>query len=443
MAILLAAAAAIAPASLSAQTPPTAQERVTVIHAGTLLAVPGQAPRRNASVIVQGRRILEVRDGFADVPGARVVDLRTSTVMPGLMDMHVHLGTLDDRLQARLQAPVRNQEDEAITSLLNARKTLLAGFTTVRDLGGDPAGIRALKTAIDSGRFVGPTVVMAARMVSISGGHGDGRNLVNRDQAAIAAHELGNVCDGPEDCRRAVREQIGQGAEVIKFAATGGVLSNVAGGLAQQMMDDEMRSVVQTARMFGRKVAAHAHGVDGINAALRAGVDSIEHGTFTNDETFRLYKQTGAYYVPTLLAPAAALADGRRGALTPAQLQKAEQAAGNAERSFGEAVRRGVKIAFGTDSAVSPHGRNAEEFALMVKNGMQPMAAIKAATVNAADLLGRSDQIGTIEVGKEADIIAVEGDPLSNIRLLENVGFVMKWGRVVKLGGQRQVVEVE
>jgi imidazolonepropionase-like amidohydrolase len=277
----------------------------------------------------------------------------------------------------------------------------------------------------------------------VSGGHGDRRNLVNRDLGEIAEHQIGNLCNGPDDCRRAVREQIGQGAEVIKFAATGGVLSNVAGGLAQQMMDDEMRAIVQTAHMFGRKVAVHAHGSDGINAALRAGADSIEHGTFTNDETFRLYKQTGAYYVPTLMAPAAALKDGQRGALTPAQFEKARQAAGNAERSFARAIREGVKIAFGTDSAVSPHGQNAQEFALMVKNGMQPMAAIKAATVNAADLLGRSDQVGTIEAGKDADIVAVDGDPLADVRSLENVGFVMKWGKVAKLGGQKQVTEIE
>jgi imidazolonepropionase-like amidohydrolase len=201
--------------------------------------------------------------------------------------------------------------------------------------------------------------------------------------------------------------------------------------------------VVQTARTFGRKVAAHAHGVDGVNGALRAGVDSIEHGTFTNDETFRLYRQTGAYYVPTLLAPAAALADGQRGALTPAQFQKAREAAGNAEKSFARAIREGVKIAFGTDSGVSPHGRNAEEFALMVRNGMTPAAAIRSATVDAATLLGRADSIGTIEPGKDADIIAVSGDPADNVRLLENVGFVMKHGRVHKLGGERQLTEVD
>jgi imidazolonepropionase-like amidohydrolase len=416
---------------------------VTVIHAGTLIDVPGRAPKRNASIIVQGRKILEVRSGFADVPGARVVDLRTSTVMPGFIDSHVHLGGLDDRLQARLQAPVRNSEDEAYTALANAKKTLAAGFTTVRDLGGDPPGIRALKAAINSGAFVGPSIIMAARMVSVSGGHGDDVSGVNRDLAEIAHSNQGNVCNGADDCRRATREQIRDGADVVKFAATGGVLSDVAGGLNQQMALDEMKAIVETARTFDRKVAAHAHGVDGINAALRAGVNSIEHGTFTNDETFRFYKQSGAYYVPTLLAPSAAYRDGERGALSPAQFEKARAARGNAEKSFARAVREGVKIAFGTDSAVSPHGRNAEEFALMVKNGMAPTDAIKAATVNAADLLGVSARAGTIEAGKDADIVAVEGDPLADIRLLENVGFVMKWGQVYKQGGQRQLTAAD
>jgi imidazolonepropionase-like amidohydrolase len=291
--------------------------------------------------------------------------------------------------------------------------------------------------------FAGPSIVAAGRSVSVTGGHGDPRNGLNRDLYHIESERVVNTCNGPEDCRRAVRDQIGLGAEVIKIAATGGVLSNVAGGLNQQMMDDEMRAVVQTARTFGRKVAAHAHGVDGINAALRAGVDSIEHGTFTNEETFRLYRQTGAYYVPTLLAPAAAVADGQRGALTPAQYDKARLAAGNAEQSFGRAIRSGVKIAFGTDSGVSRHGDNAQEFALMVKNGMSPMDAIKSATVNAADLLGRSQQVGTIAPGKDADIVAVDGDPLGNVRLLENVGFVMKHGRVHKLAGQRQLTQVD
>jgi imidazolonepropionase-like amidohydrolase len=427
-----------APAAAPAQQP----EPVTVIHAGTLIAVPGQAPRRQASVVVRGRRIAEVREGFVDVPGARVVDLRTATVMPGFIDSHVHFSGLDDRLQSRLQAAQRDYEDEAYTALLNARRTLLAGFTTVRDLGGEARLITTLRDAINQGQFAGPTILSAARMVSVSGGHG-ANNGLNRDLDAAARERTTNICNGPEDCRRATREQIGAGADVIKLAATGGVLSNVAGGLNQQMMDDEMKAVVETARTFGRKVAAHAHGVNGINAALEAGVDSIEHGTFTDDKTFQLYRRTGAYYVPTLVAPAAAVADGQRGALTPAQFDKAREAAGNAEKSFARAVREGVKIAFGTDSGVSPHGRNAEEFTIMVRNGMTPAAAIRSATVSAADLLGRSAQIGTIEAGKDADIIAVAGDPLKDVRLLENVGFVMKHGRVHKLGGERQLTDVD
>lgn len=435
-------AVAVAALGFTAPAPAQQPEPATVIHAGTLLVDPGKAPMTNASVIVRGRTIESVQSGFIEVPGARVIDLRNATVLPGLIDSHVHLDDLDDRIQRRLQENVLDHEDNAYIAMLNGRKTLLAGFTTVRDLGGDPRLILSLRDAINSGSFAGPTIISAGLGISGSGGHADPRNGRNRD-STLAIANPGNVCNGADDCRRAVREQIGFGADVIKITATGGVLSNVPGGLNQQMMDDEIRAVVATARTFGRKVAVHAHGVDGINAALRAGVDSIEHGTFTNDETFRLYKQSGAYYVPTLLAPAAALADGQRGALTQAQFEKAKQAAGNAEKSFARAVREGVKIAYGTDTGVSPHGRNAEEFALMVKNGMSPALAIRSATVDASELLGISARAGTIEPGKDADIIAVEGDPLSNVRLLENVGFVMKHGRIHKLGGQRQLTTVD
>ena len=430
---------AVTVAALGIALPALAQQPglVTVIHAGTVITEPGKAPLRNASVIVRGGKIESVQPGFTEVADAKIVDLRNSTVLPGLIDMHVHLIGLDDRFQARLQRVNREDADEAFTGLLNARKTLLAGFTTVRDLGAEPRIIIPLRNALATDEFAGPTIVSAGRMVSVSGGHGDARNGLNREAASTV--RTNNVCNGAEDCSRAVREQVSGGADLIKIAATGGVLSNVAGGLNQQMTEEEMRSVVRTAHMFGRKVAAHAHGVDGINAALRAGVDSIEHGTFTNDETFRLYKQTGAYYVPTLLAPAAALADGKRGALTPAQYEKAQAAAGNAKISLARAVREGVKIAFGTDTGVSKHGDNAQEFALMVDAGMSPEAAIRAATVGAADLLGRSDRIGTIAAGKDADIIAVDGDPFANVRLLESVGFVMKHGQVYKLGGKPQI----
>jgi imidazolonepropionase-like amidohydrolase len=444
---LLAAAAAVAlsPPAL-AQPQPAAQQQaepVTVIHAGTLLAIPGQAPRRNVSIVTRGRRIAEIREGFIDLPGARVVDLRTQFVLPGLIDSHVHFEGLDDRLQARLQAPFRDVEDESYTALLNARRTLLAGFTTVRDLGaGEPRTILSLRDAINADQFAGPTILSAGRMISVSGGHGDVNGL-NRELTSVYEPRATNVCNGADDCRRAVREQISMGADVIKFAATGGVLSLVPGGLNQQMMSDEMRAVVETAHSFGRRVAAHAHGVDGVNAALEAGVNSVEHGTFTNDQTFVLYRRTGAYYVPTLLAPAAALADGQRGALTPAQFEKAREAAGNAERSFARALRENVNIAFGTDSGVSRHGDNAREFSLMVRAGMTPMAAIRAATVNAATLLGLQNTIGTIEPGRDADIIAVAGDPTADVRLLENVQFVMRHGRVHKLNGERQLSDVD
>jgi imidazolonepropionase-like amidohydrolase len=439
-AILLAVTALVSAAPLQAQA---TAEAVTVIHAGTLIAEPGKTPLRNASVIVRAGKIEAVQTGFASLPGARVVDLRTSTVMPGFIDSHVHISGLDDPMRARMEAMNRDIEDNAYTALGNGKKLLMAGFTTVRDLNGNPRLLRALRDAIGRGELVGPTILMAGRTVGVTAGHGSGVPGLNRDLTAIAMEQATGQCDGPDSCRRAVRLQVASGADVIKIAASGGVLSDVAGGLGKQMTDEEMRAVVETARSFGRKVAAHAHGVDGVNAALRAGVHSIEHGTFTNDETFRLYRQTGAYYVPTLIAPVYALRNGERGALRPAQLEKARQAAGSAEKSLARAVREGVNIAFGTDSGVSPHGTNGEEFALMVRAGMSPMAAIKAATVNAAELLDRSSSIGTITPGKDADIIAVDGDPLANIRELESVDFVMKRGRVHKFGGQRQLTSAD
>lgn len=436
--LIIALATGAAAPALAQDTAAPQPESVTVIHAGTLIAVPGEAPRREVSIIIRGRKIAEVREGYAELPAARVVDLRSAYVLPGLIDSHVHLNGLDERMRARLEAPFRDYEDEAYTALFNARKTLLAGFTTVRNLGAEPRTITSLRDAIEAGELSGPTIVAAGDGISVTGGHGDVNGL-NRDLESFYGPRASNTCNGADDCRRAVREQVSQGADVIKFAATGGVLSNVAGGLGQQMMADEMQAIVATARMFGRKVAAHAHGADGVNAALEAGVDSIEHGTFTDDRSFALYKRTGAYYVPTLMAPAAALADGARGALTAAQYAKARQASDNARASLARAYREGVKIAFGTDSGVSPHGRNAEEFALMVGTGMSPEATIRSATVDAAALLGREQAIGTIAPGKDADIIAVAGDPTRNVRLLENVGFVMKHGRVHKLDGERQL----
>lgn len=441
---LLAAAALWTALGAQAPAPPApvaapSAGPVTVIHAGTLLAVPGQAPRRAATIVVRGGKVAELREGYADIPGARVIDLKDQFVLPGLIDSHVHLCGLDDRLRRRVEATERDIEDEVFSAARNARVTLQAGFTTVRDLGCDGRMITSLRDAIERGLAEGPSIIAAGRAVSPTAGHGQAQGL-NRILTEAARAEGLSVCDGADDCRRATRSQIALGADVIKITATGGVLSNIAGGLNQQMFADEIRAVVETARMFGRKVAAHAHGTNGINAALEGGVDSIEHGSFADDRSIALYKQTRAFYVPTLLAPEAAYQMGVRGELPAASAAKAAEARGAALQSFARAWREGVRIAFGTDTGVSPHGLNAEEFALMVGQGMPAAVAIRTATVDAAELMGRPERIGRIAPGMDADIIAVSGDPLADVRRLErdHVRFVMRRGLVHRLGGQPQ-----
>ncbi|MBA2270778.1 MAG: amidohydrolase family protein [Chthoniobacterales bacterium] len=422
-----------------AQQPPSPAKRVTVIHAGELLDRPGQKPRGNSTIIVEDGKITEVRDGFAPAPAdAAVVDLKNQFVLPGLIDMHVHLYSEGDPLKARLEGQRRDFEDGVLIAARHARITLEAGFTTVRDLGGEPRGIATLRDFINAGELPGPTIVPAGRMISVASGHGDVNGL-NRRNTKAGREEADNVCNGVAECREAVRNQILQGADVIKFAATGGVGSDVAGGLARQMFEDEMRAVIETANSFGRKTAAHAHGKDGIDTALRAGVDSIDHGSFIDEQTIALFKERGAFLVPTMMAPIAALDQARRGDRPPASLAKAEEAAAAMAESHRRAIKAGVKVAFGTDSGVSKHGINAQEFKLMVDAGMTPTAAIHAATVNAAELLGRSANIGTLEKGKDADIIAVSGSPLDDVTRLENVGSVMRRGVLHKLNGERQV----
>ncbi|MCW3837133.1 amidohydrolase family protein [Sphingomonas canadensis] len=414
--------------------------KVTYIHAGRLLDRPGQPPRGNSTIIVRDGRIAEVRDGFAAPEGgAALIDLKDRFVLPGLIDLHVHLlGIGGDPMRARLLALTNDDADDLLIGISNARVTIDAGFTTIRDPGDDPRSIRALRDAIERGDVAGPTIVNGGLMLSVTGGHGDGSNGVRADVAEMIIQKQEQVCDGAVDCARAVRRQIALGAQVIKFAATGGVLSNVSGGLGRAMTPEEMRAIVETAHGLGRKVAAHSHAADGTKAALIAGVDTIEHGSFLDDEAIRLFKEKGAWLVPTMLAPRAAVAQARGGALPPAVIPKAEEAAAAAFESHKKAIAAGVKIAFGTDTGVSKHGDNAQEFALMVKAGMKPADAIAAATVNAADALGRKGELGSIEPGKWADIIAVSGDPLSDVTRLESVEFVMRRGAVHKAGGKRQ-----
>ncbi|MDZ4372602.1 MAG: amidohydrolase family protein [Phenylobacterium sp.] len=439
------AAAAVAALCLSSAPMALAQSssEVTVIHAGGLLDRPGQAPRGPSTVVIRDGKVAAVQDGHVDPaqaggPGARLVDLKDQFVLPGLIDMHVHIFSDDDKLRGRIEGPNRDIEDVLVLGVDNARRTLEAGFTTVRDLGSDVRSVTALRDGINNGLLAGPTIVAAGSGISVTGGHGDGSNNLNRDFTEAAHARQTTVCNGAEDCRRAVRSQISQGADVIKFTATGGVNSNVAGGLGRQMFDDEMKAIVDTAHMFGRKVAAHAHGTDGIEAALRAGVDTIEHGTFGTADTDALFKKTGAWFVPTMLAPQAALSQARAGSRSRNTLDKAEVAAKAAMENHRRAIASGVKIAFGTDSGVSSHGDNGKEFALMVSVGMTPAQAIKAATVDAAEALGRRDTLGSLEPGKDADLIAVARSPLADVTELERPTFVMRRGVVHKLAGARQ-----
>jgi imidazolonepropionase-like amidohydrolase len=312
-----------------------------------------------------------------------------------------------------------------------ARKTLEAGFTTVADLGADDEAIFALRDAAARGDIPSPRIIASGQPISVHGGHGD----VNGFRGDVM-HVLrpSSVCSGPEDCRRAVREQVWRGADIIKITATGGVLSNTAAGLNQQFLEDELKSIVEAAHRMGRKVTAHAHGGDGVNAFLKAGGDAIEHGTYLDAESIRLFKQRGAYLVPTLMAGdyVARIANSPQNFFTPAQTAKAREAGPKMLDMARRAHQGGVKIAYGTDSGVSAHGDNAGEFALLVRAGMTPLQAIQAATVNAADHFRLSNEIGSIAPGKAADLIAVRGDPLRDVTVLQNVGFVMKDGRVYK-----------
>ncbi len=426
---IAAALALLAATAATAQAP----EAVTVIHAGTLLDRPGRAPRRNASLLVRGGRIEAVQDGFVAAPaGGRVIDLRDRFVLPGLIDSHVHLDSDRAGNEGLLAGLTESPALHAFEAEMNGRKTLGAGFTTVRNLGDGEGVVMALRDAVNRGWVVGPRILDAAQSISTTSGHMDARLGLDEDLHPTIGTE--NLCDGAEECRKAVRRQVGRGADVIKIATTGGVNSRIGAGLGAQMFDDEAKAIVDTARLYGKKVAVHAHGADGVAVALRAGAHSIEHGTLMDDEVIQLMRRSGAYYVPTLSTVNGYLERiaANPNAYPPDVRKKIDFRISITGKALEKAVPAGVKVAFGTDAGVSKHGRNADEFELMVKHGMTPAAAIQAATVNAADLLGLAGEIGTLEPGKAADVIAVAGDPLSDVTVLKRVGFVMKGGDVFK-----------
>lgn len=422
-----------------AAAPAAPPERIVIIHAGTLLDVPGKAPRGKSTLLVRDGKIEQVRDGFV-APGSfknlatdtQVIDLRDYYVLPGLIDSHVHLTSDKAGIEGQLAGVTNSIADNAYEAAENARKTLQAGFTTVRNLGDGNGVTLSLRNAIASGKFPGPRILDAGRAISATSGHTDPRLGFREDLWEALASDA--ICDGADDCRRAVRTQVARGVDVIKMATTGGVNSRLNVGLGQQMFADEVRAVVETAHMYGKKVAVHAHGADGIRLALEAGADSIEHGTLLDAPTLEIFARSKAWYVPTLSTVNGYIERLRLNpdAYTGEVRKKIEWRIGITGKSLALAVKAGIPIAFGTDAGVSLHGRNADEFELMVKHGMSPAQAITAATVNASQLLGLADSIGTLEAGKQADLIAVDADPLNDVSVLKNVRWVIKGGQVFK-----------
>ncbi len=433
LALIVTAAVLAATSAQALQAPAvaavSAEQPTTFVQVGRLLADPASGRvLRDKTLVIRGNQIVEIRDGF--VGDGKVVDLRSAFVLPGLIDSHVHL-TGESSPNSRLDGVTQSDATQAMVGARFARRTLNAGFTTVADLGASNEAIFALRDAVRRGDVPGPRIIASGSAVSIHGGHGDA-NGYRDDILHLMSPE--SICSGPEDCMRAVRLQVRSGADIIKITATGGVLSNTAAGLAQQFSEDELAAIVASAHRMGRQVTAHAHGVDGINAFLKAGGDSIEHGTYLDDESMRLFKAHNAWLVPTLMAGnyVARIAASPDNFFTPAQTAKALEAGPKMLDMARRAHAGGVRIAFGTDTGVSAHGDNAQEFALLVRAGLTPLEAIQSATVGAAEHLKISNEAGRLAPGMSADLIAVSGDPLSDVTELERVRFVMKSGQVFR-----------
>jgi len=429
----LAALAALAASSRPAvaQQAPATAPAVIAVRAGTLIDGRGGTPVRNAVILIRGDRIEQVGTNVAIPRGARVIDLSHSTVLPGFIDAHVHLTGRavgeGDWVNARVR---EDAADDAIFGVRNAWLTLEAGFTTVRNVGARGFADVSLRNAINAGVVPGPRMIVAGHAIGISGGHCD-----ENGYAPYAIREPGpmeGIANGPDQIREAVRLQVKYGATVIKICATGGVLSQGDHVGVQQYSDEELRAVVAAARLLDRRVAAHAHGTDGIIAASNAGVTSIEHGSFMTEEAAQTLARNGTWLVPTLMAGYMVGSDSGAARLPPWAAAKGRMAWAAIQRGFPLAVRAGVHIALGTDAGVFPHGMNGKEFELMVTlGGMTPMQSIVAGTMNGATLLGMEHDVGSVEAGKFADLVAVDGDPLQNIAILQHPSFVMKGGGVV------------
>jgi len=407
----------------------------TIVHAGHLIDGVSRSSRATVSIVIDGGHFVDVVAGYVPpADGDELVDLSDETVMPGLMDMHVHL-TGELSRTSYMDDFLLNPTDLALKAAYHGRLTLLAGFTTVRNVGDDGMTTVSLRNAIRSGIAVGPRIYTAGRAIGTTGGHADPTSgWCQALQGDPGARE--GVVNGPDEARKAVRQRYKEGADMIKITATGGVLSMASSGDNAQFTMEELRAIVETARDYHMTVAAHAHGAEGMKRAVEAGVTSIEHGTYMTDEIMALMKKKGTYYVPTILAGVTVAEYAEKDDFLPPIVRpKAARIGPQIEGTFTRAYRAGVKIAFGTDTGVSHHGDNAREFQLMVTCGMPPMEAIQAATIEAARLLRIDNDLGSVEKGKIADLVAVKGDPLRDISLLEHIRFVMKDGIIYKRDG--------
>lgn len=402
----------------------------TYIWCGTLIDGVSNEAKKDMTIVVEKNKIISVENGFSN-PGAgdKTIDLKTKTVTPGWIDAHVHL-SFETGPNSYLERFQLNDVDYAYRSVVYAKKTLMAGFTTVRDAAGKI--VISLKKAINQGLIVGPRIYAAGTPIGSTGSHSDPTNGYRSDLMGDPGPVVG-VANGVDECMKAVRQRYKEGSDVIKIMATGGVLDVSSNSSGAQFTEEEMKAIVQTAADYGLKVMAHAHGAEGIKRALRAGVISIEHGTLMDDECIELFKKTGAWYVPTIIAGKSVSDSAKIPNYYPQQVaKKAVEIGPKIEATFAKAYKAGVKIAFGTDAGVYQHGKNWLEFTYMIEAGMKPMDAIKAATTSAAELLGIRDKLGSIEVGKIADVVAVDGDPLKDSQAFGRVVFVMKEGVVYK-----------
>ena len=405
----------------------------TLIHAGSLIDGRADTARKAVTITVDGDRITGLADGYtAPAAGDTVIDLKTATVMPGLMDMHVHLTGESNGAASYAEGYYMNPADVALRSTVYAKKTLLAGFTTVRDLGASDNLNTALRDAVAKGWVAGPRIFSVGKALATTGGHGDPTNGLAEIYRGDPGPKEG-VINSADDARKAVRQRYKDGADLIKVTGTGGVLSLAKSGMNPQLTEEEFAAIVTTAHDYGMKVAVHAHGDEGMRRAILAGVDSIEHGTYMSDETIKLMIAHGTYYVPTISAGRFVADKAKIDGYFPAVVRPKAAAIGPLiQATFQRAYSAGVKIAFGTDQGVAPHGENAKEFIYMVEAGMPAMKAIQSATLEGAKLIGIEKDLGTVEAGKIADLVAVPGDPLADIKLMTSVTFVMKAGTVYK-----------